>query len=86
VLLRSDLDVGIWFVEHLGRTQAPLQSVAKFIAIFVTNLVTPKPAAMFKLSFVNQKFELMCSFRCDQAKYNHCFEFGHTLLCFLSAT
>ncbi len=36
--------------------------------------------------FVEQKLMLSSNFRCDQIFNNHCYVFGHTLLCYLSPT
>jgi hypothetical protein len=39
-----------------------------------------------KGQFVDQMLMLSCSFRCDQISDSHCYEFGHTLLRYLSLT
>jgi len=51
--------------------------------MFVMNLVTPKAAANQKrllksASFLEQKLEFSCNFRCDQIVKKYCFEFGRT--------
>ncbi len=41
----------VGFVEHLNMTQAAQERVIKFVAMIVTNLVTPKAVAKTKLLF-----------------------------------
>ena len=36
--------------------------------------------------FVEQKLVLSSSFRCDQSHICHCYDLGHTLLCYFSQT
>ncbi len=60
--------------------------------MIVINLFTPKAAAKLKLSltnrgrFVEQKFTLSYSFRCDQILNCYIYDFDLTLLCYLSWT
>ncbi len=59
----------------------------------VMNVVTAKAAAKNELSFnkpeaglLNKRFMLSSSFRCDQIYKYELYDFGHTLLCYLSRT
>jgi len=79
VLLQSDLDVQ---QTHL-------------ISLTIMNLVTPKVGAEHKLLFnklaseaglLNKRLMLSSSFRCDQIHKYEKYDFGHTLLCYLSRT
>jgi hypothetical protein len=67
--------------------------VAKLITIIALILVTLCCSFKFDLDvqharsqFVEQKFMLSYSFRCDQVYNNNCFDLGHAMLFFLSQT
>ncbi len=71
--------------------------MTKYIAMIVVNLVRPKTAAKQELlfnklasglrgQFVEQKLMLSSSFRRDQIYKDERYDFGHTLLCYLSRT
>jgi hypothetical protein len=86
-----------WIVEHLSQTKAAQQSVIKFIVFTVAILVTPKAAAKHELlfnklasgfspRFVEQKLLLSSSLSCYQIHNCHRYDFGHTLLSYLSLT
>ncbi len=71
--------------------------MTKYIAMIVVNLVTPKATAKQELlfnklasglrgQFVEQKLMLSSSFRRDQIYKYERYDFGHTVLCYLSQT
>ncbi len=71
--------------------------MTKYIAMIAVNFVTPKATAKQELlfnklasglrgQFVEQKLMLSSSFRRDQIYKDERYNFGHTLLCYLSRT
>ncbi len=76
------------FVEHQSSTAKCDQNHMHYM-----NLVTPKAGAQHELLFnkpeaglLNIRLMLSSSFRWDQIYKNEIYNFGHTLLCYLSRT
>ncbi len=100
VLLKSDLDIQqthlrLQFVEQKLMLNSSL-GVTKFIIATDTILVILCSATLksdlnvqqthLRGRFVEQKLVLSSSFRCDQIFKDESYNFGHTLLCYLSRT
>ncbi len=73
--------------EDFGPTHSCLQVNRQ---VNSANCLVPKNnhqiSELTKDQFVEEKLMLSCSFRCGQQYDNHSYDFGHTLLCYLSLT
>ncbi len=89
-------DIIVWFVKQSSCLAATL-GVTKFIMLSTMNLVTlcllfksnlkvQQTNLMSRGWFIEQKFMLSSSFRCSPIHNCHKYDFGHTLLCYLSRT
>ncbi len=78
-----------------GQTKAGQQNVTKIILLAFVNLIVPKDGAKCQKEtsnpkaggqFFEQNIMLSSSIRCDQTHKCHLYNFGHTLLRYLSQT